>query len=1598
MSKKCTTIYYDKTGKRSKVYYDTEAEFGHEAALEAYTKEMLYNNPDVKYSENITEGQSIKISRKLKKKYTKKTKGGPTISPSAILKETTNDFIPEKFAIPSAVSSFVQAKLKSGEYDRNDKNWAKALEYFGIADSSNMVPTQHVSEFSKYKADILTMWEFSPIAGDTIHLYIQKVIEAYNRDGDENGLAGDYSYDVYEDEIKPYIDAKGRLSTIALNKNVRAQLDVLINKKLIYYKQKLETKYGKVEMIPEAELLSDTLKFNGKALFGKADLVFYMPDTGKIIVIDFKTKSEKSYQNFENQDAPKMSGPFSRVPDDALSRTSIQLGLYGAMAEESYGGVDVETYILPILTEFAGTKKSELGSKKWRVSNLLPENSNLIAPTDLSGPINEALERKEKKSLGTIGVDSVIDNIYEDKFVITVASETAFMTKETPNIKETSDGDYTWRSPFTKKIEKAISLKDIKEKMKESFKIFINMKKSAGADFVSFFEKGTPVAGSIWESPANGKRAANIFNGLSPDTHIMYSASNISALEGIGDDVIVIQDRTTKEISLLSLVGAYNTSYDFHEEGQPAKTTIFGPFLTDKAVTSKFKGKEAPKATIHNINFIRLAMVAAELKNRDSNRFSRVNKLMSVSLLSDATVSYEYSEMAPQLGILKELHNIMIDAEADIPTELETIVKDKDLSDQVNYEHDYLISFFNIVRSIKDPLAKLSGVTTSGKIARNSLLKAMDEVDSGNADLSNDTKLEDALAEYLKQTFWAIKASKSSATTLEAIYTDPDYININRAFLSYKGIMLTKNPTYKRGIMQGFTSLTQSDDPYAEAIHNIINIHEQQARDEVTAIIQEHSRLQQALMDESTTINIVDRRLTKDTYKKLYQDMLLDGYEFDSKNVDIWMRFKNPENSKYNLTENQKNYIRFFNKNVKKAAKSLHHKSTYNIMYPEDSNLTPTIEKWGDGYIPIVMSSISEAFNETISLRGGAGNTTDMLMDSLKKMGTIVRRLGKPSKNTPDSIEDPWELSSMFIDQADATEGRGSTKTRDLLRITDDNQVIDEERSIELNPAVILNMMVLDSARKNNLQNAALASTAIQAELAFKNLSPGVNAQPTIDLVNNVTKLRVHNTVDDEDNAVSQGLDIVKKGSSLFVFFGSMRQFVTEFYTATGQTGASFFGTMFNNILFKKENKYNPKDLLWAATKAEKAFGHQIMVDFGLFNSSLGAFADSEYVRSKANSLRQTKIGFEHIQRVLRTGTQNIILAQMHKEGITEDTYILDSETGRYTYDETKDNRFFVYLEGDTTTFPEHQVAPKTDEEKSRHALWKAHRIKLSKEKAVTKEGRMTRPFIMPHLQAMKHYAIRLFGAMDASQVLGAETAAIGRALAVFRKYLPQKHHNAMSKTHNSLKEGAWINIKNPVTGEYETDFVEQEFEGLVDSIWGFVRDAKRESIGVAVENMSNRRAENITKFMGSLLMYTILALNAALFNKLRKMLQEYYKEKHAKKGVSKGVTTPEGSVKEMITGLFSGKNIILTEAERGALNASYDMLPLIAFTGLLTDSPMAGVSVMYNAATNLVMSMVHTVTGDLDLAVKSSDQFASTSGMYRVGKGIVQIITDLMK
>ena len=1236
-----------------------------------------------------------------------------------------------------------------------------------------------------------------------------------------------------------------------------------------------------------------------------------------------------------------MNAPFDDLPKSAENLTAIQTNAYELILNKEYGINVIGNDVLLITSKYSDGDLTEKvsGTRKWTISQIDHSSTKQEKLRNVKGLLSEILNIQTPILLGNKNSDTLISELFDNKLVTTIDSKDHFINSQEAKIKFKNDR-YEWYNTYDphNSINKSTK-EEVLNGIGEVYEEFMEIKRRGATDLVDIFN-GKNLDKSIWNSKKYKNKSIELLREFDTKTHILESHVEIP---GIGKDIIVATNKFTGEVTIMSISTIYNAAYSFNETtDENAKTSIYGTLIDDETVAKKYYGTIIPKANTHSLTHLRLALLAAELKVRDPKKYENIGNLLSTTLSNDDP--YSYSEVTTQMGYLKEMVKLMKLNKTPIPTELNIITENPDLSGKDAYKINYFEIFAKKFAQGMDPLRQMmlnkENINFSdAKRVREELKKALDQYQENKFNFEIYNKIEKTLESYIETVFGALLTKDKS---IDNVYKNAEFASVNRAWLDFKGWMVTENPTFRSHVLGSLNSLTTIGEANAENAHLAISEYEQKARDEITALMTEHQKLQKDLIKSSTDITLIDEILKPDAFKKLFAPMMVDGYNFDEKNVDNWMKFKDPDDPKSNLSDQQKAYIRFYAKIVKQSSKTLF-AGNFKTMYPDSESELFKIKKWDNYSIPIMGSAAKLDLKEVaLSSRG--------MESAAEAIAKILKHSGKQTTEKSQNIMTPWEFTTMFPEQVDSAPGKGSSKSRYLLNISDDNSVISNKRNIELNPVTILNMMMVESARKEHMKVAAFATFSINAELAYKELYPGVDTKALRELISNVATMRVHGKVNDDGN-FGKFLDTVKNVSALGLFWFSGSQVVTESGTALTQITSQSISNIINKYLFKGNNKYNNTDMLWATKHLGSALGSQIINDLGMHNTSLGQFTDSQYEEVGKKLAWQTKHGFWFIRNTLRQGVQGIVFAQMHKEGITEKCFKLDEVTGKYYYDETKDNRFYVY-DKNNPILNQQSSMPTSETDIAKYNFWKTHREILMKEGGINKDGTMKRPFINKQLQSMKNYSIRLLGAMDNSEVMALEIGAVGRAMTTFQRWMRQKITNYTGTSKNkTFREGRWGLDENG-----KDTWIEEEFEGMFQAIVGITKDLMSGRSMADISNVRKRQSAKLLAdaLLGAIVMYLALAL------------------------------------KDILKDSLIGKELL-----KGINNAASDVFPVAALANTLTGSPMPAMAITVNITQNVLRTTKYAITGDIENAITSGDKTLNTIGAYRAGKAFLDQIFD---
>ena len=379
-----------------------------------------------------------------------------------------------------------------------------------------------------------------------------------------------------------------------------------------------------------------------------------------------------------------------------------------------------------------------------------------------------------------------------------------------------------------------------------------------------------------------------------------------------------------------------------------------------------------------------------------------------------------------------------------------------------------------------------------------------------------------------------------------------------------------------------------------------------------------------------------------------------------------------------------------------------------------------------------------------------------------------------------------------------------------------------------------------------------------------------------------------------------------------------------------------------------------------AGKKVATKFGAQIIQDLGLHKVDPEYFKSQEFLLTKKKSLLRTDIGFAPTQAIISRSIALFGMAQLAEQGILE-AYSYDEASDKYIYNEENDPRFYVYnpeLEFSKNT------PPKTDEEKRKYALWKAHRNDLYLENGI-KNGRMIVPVSSKENSSIRYYAQKMIPSMDASKTSLGEATVMYRMLLRFKRWMLQKGVNYWQQRHTTDLNGRYV-YNQDAEGGYIAVWEGQPLEGMLNSLVKLVNDVKSMGFKNGFRSMDQIQKENLSKMMVDILMMLMLLELAHLMEQA-------------------GAT----------------ENTLGNEMFRATQNSIGDMMPIFAIANAFSQEPFGTVGVVTSAVRNMVEYTYYTaikaaddkMTDEeiLEKAKAAADRAFKASGFYRLGKGVAE-------
>lgn len=1561
MSETCKMVFLDEHGKPSAFYESALKKYGPKKAKELYIKKML-NSDVVRYSKE--EAGKFTALKELRKESDALALNEDNVYVDSIgaaysrVSNVSHDMNMKENKADKRVSLTLAKKLNTNGTETYDispykaflegKSDAEALGFILSAEAvakrrmvAHYMERSNISSFKDAEAEVMAIITADnktkgedPDFQTTLHKFTKDVFKSWEASTEYGTIfhevmedALNYRNQLIEEGEDPMVYNNPRLITLHMDtqhkdflpgkfKAIQGVIETVIKEANEFSKS-----IGGKKVVIETETKLKTSKLvdqNGRGIAGTADLLFISEDND-VMVYDYKTKSEESVKNFEYASSDKMGGPWKDYANNAKNKAQAQISIYGAMLQEKgFNVVGGKVIMVPgefrKVTEKGNIFSEDIGELEWKLVNLDASKVEVKTVNVMSDAVTHYFKGTSVEDSANIKIHNAVKALSGGKMELERENLETFIRTNWHKQYDPKAKEWFIRAKGGEALYmKQWSDSQAREFLTKRYQQIKDKQRALPIDVVQYFynrEANKKLFGSERRRQIN-----ELLSNISPDTHELFRAKdfNPQLFGAIGDDALVAVDKRTGSLSFYSVLSVSNNKISFESESG-SRTSIYGNFITDKEVRKSGVSEEMlVKASTHE--YVRMKLALGALNYIDAHKGINVNidsiRVGSIGTAEEKPISFT------TLDIEKDrLNKFRKYAGDDFDPEIAKLL---DRSKPIKYSNlEYVNKFLVELKNGTGPLEKTYGKTDYiGTLLKDKLEEYENGSELPEFNVYSD-EFKDALMRYRRDVYNSLEGTE------EARYDDPGFKLINKACLEVLGFDLSSRQVMVDSMGKSFMRAAKnSGDYYAQHMHNYYEKETTRLREKFVKFDKEHQKLlKDALRESGKSLNSMNLQ------------HLFDELYIDSTDPADLMRLKDPSDP--SLKPAQKAYIEFFNKHVKDALILASDKKEYQKGIQENST-------WTEGYVPIK--------KRNLNLRNE---------NSYRSMKTFMKALTPNTREPFDpQLTQKFDYSYGISDQSTDSGIQHSETRRKALNIgevDEQGNPIPPDPNISRNLADILTTTVMGGYKQEHLGRAVQAYSALDGFLA--ELAPTLKTSESREFLGKWAELVLHNRVKNEKYA--KHMDIAKKYASTFLFAGNVKQFGTEFFTGAINSTGSMIANGVQKFLSKgKAGRFNMADWGWAVAQTTKELDprknslvYHMIIENGMFGADPEQLQSSDYTRLDRVDFFSSKAMYGLNHMFFNSSITSTFLAEMKNKGIV-DTYVNKGtkEDPEWVYDETKDKRFYIYDPARGIG-----VAPSTDEERKKLALYQATRKEAMKEGLVNEDGSLKFPLTSKQRSEIKQYATRLYGSFGKDALTAGQYTAVGRAFGAFKSWFMQKGVNYWNSSHidDMYGEFKWVDDPSFVdeNGDKPGGYYRWEgemFEGILQSTARLLKDIATQGTNT---KLSKIQKENLSKLLTDL--FWLLMLHS--------------------------ITLPFFEDNKEFTDSATGQNV------KGAImNAMGESN--IAKTALsMTDNAIPVVSLATNAASRLFNTITALGLGDLD---KADDQASKLFNLWGAGKTI---------
>ena len=1173
----CKTVYKDLDGSKSRLYYDNE-HLGHEFAYNLYKNDLLTRLSAKQHKVNPSSNKGFKNPLKDKKSNRSPSESNyenrAKLAKETVEKGLMYDFFLSRFA---GVDGPSERKFMD---DNEIKDYTKEISEYEFVSrmQQQSYKSSHIflDKFEQYKSTHKYKEESTRLTkvveeelsdtsmqGSMMHDILDKVLSHYK--ADDGTLRTDKTLGQSISHVLKgysYTDKK-RNKTIQPHDIEHTEdgkyHETQYGKLILNLVKYLDKNYPGYKVFTELEISSE--KYGAKGIL---DLVLQNPDTGDLVIFDFKVKNRKGMYYFDFNSDVKLKPPYDNLSANPKNQAAIQLAKYQLILKDQ--GYTVEgSVILPIVGDLVTNKTSANYYTNFELQDWHINHYSYVVKAELEWGGKQSFK-------DTQDISQVLDDFIEELTGGVYLDSKENIGKEAGTIvKSIADGSIRKSIAIRTNGKLQISIRGVrhtldadekdlpalKAEIERKLKDIIRDNKGIVDEFNKFFE----TQGSDRQWPTNNtnkhkmaKIANDILGSASSKTHELIPLDESIGYTNKVKNAFILTNRKTKSSKVIFLTDQLTSS-----DRNSRLKTIYGPLLKSKDSVSSKYGLKTPDGSAWEFKKMEAVFWANKLMNDGI-----ISNLEEVVIGNIRRASLSEKLIGDQMEFyLEHLNNITGLYKKGNHTNLDLDVLQKNLE-----PNDRLTATSNLfMNSLRDIGSITEGFFSTSK---SKFRELRDKVDKNGYKATEVEEYKRALNEIIR--------SEMNASTNLSDSAGLKYVIKARLYLD---------------------DLHDIDNFIHDnvSIYNTLVPSSYSANKTIQKIDSQYKTASTRISSEMSTWEIKHKKLYDNLVKYAGKNGVSKYFRGNNK-ASIHSLITDPGSGGRRLIQVDdstpkpvKDYVEFYKATVNAAAVRAHGESK---VYDEDN------------FIVLNKSKSSKIADE--------GNA-------------IKRILQKLTESSVKKV-DRSQLSSVFLDinnnefesQMDAGfEG-------EVQRLWERDEKVDDDFEMEDDIAYVLTYINVRSLEKQHYANALSTFNAIAAYKAI-NDSMGIKVEsnkpgdPFVRYISDFIKYIILNEVKEETG--SEFLDNLKaKMSNIFLGL-KLGQAVTEFYTVT--VGLS--SMLVNQITNKKYRRLiTPKSMAIAAVKAKTDPKFVTFANgfFGLYNRTSEKLLLSSNVPGRDTALATT--------------------------------------------------------------------------------------------------------------------------------------------------------------------------------------------------------------------------------------------------------------------------------------------------------------------------------------------------------------------------------------